>query len=279
MNQYLNSQASLLTKHGKESAIGEVMLEGLGIELIHVDSYDTDLFGTFTRDVERHGNQYDAALAKALKGMEICGTQLGVSSEGLFTLDPFLGLFPWNNELVLFVDQSSNFEVAGFSSSYAQSYSSSISIDDDLEAHLESALFPSHYLVVRADGPESISLAKGISTREELNDALKYFFSKSETGKVFIENDLRAFSNPTRMKNIKNAAINLVERLRSCCPSCGCPGFWVTHHIPGLLCNSCGMKTREGLAKVFECKKCKHKEEVKSKNEFADPGKCDFCNP
>jgi hypothetical protein len=39
------------------------------------------------------------------------------------------------------------------------------------------------------------------------------------------------------------------------------------------------MKTREALAKVFECKKCKHKEEVKSKNEFADPGKCDFCNP
>ena len=279
MNQYLKLQASLLTKHGKESVIAEVMLEGLGLELIHVDSYDTDLFGTFTRDVERHGNQYDAALAKALKGMEIAGTQLGLSSEGLFTLDPFSGLFPWNNELVLFVDQSSNFEVAGFSSSHAQSYSSLISVDDDLEAHLESALFPSHYLVVRADGPESISLAKGIATREELNDALKYFFSKSETGKVFIENDLRAFANPTRMKNIKNAAINLVERLRSCCPGCGCPGFWVTHHISGLLCNACGMKTRETLAKVLECKKCVYKEEVKSKNEFADPGKCDFCNP
>lgn len=279
MLQYLNDRASLLTKHGKESVIAKVMLEGLGLEVLHVNGYDTDLFGTFTRDVERQGNQYDAALAKALKGMEIAKTQLGLSSEGLFNRDPFSGMLPWNNELVLFVDQRSCFRVAGFSSSYAQSYSALISMDDDLEAHLKNAFFPSHYLVVRADGPESTEFEKGISTQAALNEALNYFFSKSKTGKVFIENDLRAFANPTRMINIKNATINLVERLKSHCPSCGTPDFWVTHHITGLLCGSCGMKTKETIATVLECKKCKHKQEVKSKTEFADPGKCDFCNP
>lgn len=155
MLQYLNAKASLLTKHGKEFVIAKVMLEGLGLEVLHVNTYDTDLFGTFTRDVERHGNQYDAALAKALKGMELANTYLGLSSEGLFTSDPFSGMLPWNNELVLFVDQRFGFKVAGFSSSYAQSYSALISMDDDLDAHLKNALFPSHYLVVRADGPES----------------------------------------------------------------------------------------------------------------------------
>lgn len=279
MNQYLKDRASLLTKHGKESVIAETLLEGLGLEVIHVDSYDTDLFGTFTRDFQRHGNQYEAALAKALKGMEIAGTKLGLSSEGVFTADPFSGLFPWNNELVLFVDQSSDFEIGGFSSSHAQSYSALISIDDNLENHLKNAQFPSHYLVIRADGPESTFLEKGINTEEALNEALKYFFSKSETGKVFIENDLRAFANPTRMTNIKNATLNLVERLRSCCPGCGCPGFWVTNHIPGLICESCGLKTRETLAKLLECKKCNYKEELRSKDKFADPSKCDFCNP
>jgi hypothetical protein len=279
MLEYANLQAALLTKHGKEAVIVEVMLEGLGLEVIHVNSYDTDLFGTFTRDIERQGNQYDAALAKALKGMEIAGTQIGLSSEGLFTLDPFSGLFPWNNELVLFVDQSSDVNVAGFSSSQAQAYSALISIDDDIEPHLKKALFPSHYLVVRADGPESTTLVKGINTREALNDTLKYFFTKSQTGKAFIENDLRAFANPTRMMNIKNATINLVERLKSHCPSCDAPSFWVANRIPGLCCGSCGMAKRETLAEVFECKKCKHQEEVKIKKKFADQSKCDFCNP
>jgi ribosomal protein S27AE len=279
MLEYANLQAALLTKHGKEAVIVEVMLEGLGLEVIHVNSYDTDLFGTFTRDIERQGNQYDAALAKALKGMEIADTQIGLSSEGLFTLDPFSGFFPWNNELVLFVDQSSDVKVTGFSSSQAQAYSASISIDDDIEPHLKKALFPSHHLVVRADGPESTTLVKGINTREALNDTLKYFFTKSKTGKAFIENDLRAFANPTRMMNIKNATINLVERLKSHCPSCDAPGFWVANRIPGLCCGSCGLATRETLAEVFECKKCKHQEEVKVKNKFADQSKCDFCNP
>lgn len=279
MHQYLNDQAAFLTKHGKESVVSETMLEGIGLEVVHVDSYDTDLFGTFTRDIERQGNQYEAAFAKAIKGIEIARTQLGLSSEGLFTVDPFSGLLPWNNELVLFLDQRFGLEIAGFSSSPAQAYSALILIHDDIETHLQKALFPSHYLVMRSENSKSNTFVKGIHTREEFYDSAKYFFSKSEAGKIFIENDLRAFANPTRMKNIKNATINLVERLRSCCPNCESPGFWVTKYIDGLSCVSCGMKTRETLAKLSECKKCSYKQEVKSENQFADPSKCDFCNP
>lgn len=279
LSQYSNQRASLLTKHGKEAVIAKVMHENVGLEIIHVDSFDTDLFGTFTRDIARQGNQLEAARAKAIKGAEIADTKLGLASEGLFTGDPFLGTFPWNNELVILVDTTNKVEITGFSSNYAQSYSALISADDDIEEHLKKAAFPTHHLVLRPNSPESKEFRKGISSRDEFEDSIDYFFKKSESGKVFLENDLRAFSNPTRMENIRTATLNLAEKMRSLCPACRCPGFWITNTIPGLHCVACGNQTKEIKAKVYACKKCSHVEMVKSKELFADQGKCDFCNP
>jgi Zn ribbon nucleic-acid-binding protein len=279
ISQYSNQRASLLTKHGKEAVIAKVMHESLGLEIIHIDSFDTDLFGTFTRDIARQGNQLEAARAKAIKGAEIADTKLGLASEGLFTGDPFLGTFPWNNELVILVDTTNKVEITGFSSNYAQSYSALISADGDIEEHLKKAAFPMHHLVLRPNSPESKEFRKGISTRDEFDELTRYFFKKSESGKVFLENDLRAFSNPTRMENIRTATLNLAEKIRSICPACRCPGFWITNTIPGLHCVACGNQTKEIKAKVYVCKKCSHVEMVKSKDLFADQGKCDFCNP
>ena len=92
--------------------------------------------------------------------------------------------------------------------------------------------------------------------------------------KVLLENDLRAFANPTRMQNIRTATVNLSEKMRSLCPKCCCPGFWITKTISGLHCIECGNETREIKANIYECKKCSHQEEVKSKKEFAEPNKC-----
>lgn len=279
ISQYSNQQASLLTKHGKEAVIGKVIHENLGMGIIHVNSFDTDLFGTFTRDVARQGNQIEAARAKAIKGAEIADTKLGLASEGLFTGDPFLGTFPWNNELVILIDRNNEFEITGFSSNYAQSYSAIVSSRDDIGEHLKKAAFPSHHLVLRQDSSESMEFRKGISSRDEFDELIKYLFKKSESGKVFLENDLRAFANPTRMENIRTATINLAEKMRSLCPACHNPGFWVTKFIPGLTCDGCGNRTKEIRAKIYECIKCSYSEERGSQKEFAEPSKCDFCNP
>lgn len=279
LSPYFNQQASLLTKHGKEAVISHVMHENLGLEIIHVDSFDTDLFGTFTRDVDRAGNQLEAARAKAIKGMEIANTKLGLASEGLFTGDPFLGTFPWNNELVILIDKQNDFEISGFSSNYAQSYSALISKDDDIEEHLKKAAFPSHHLVLRPDNSEAKEFRKGISSRDEFNESIKYFFKKSESGKVSLEKDLRAFANPTRMENIRTATLNLAEKMRSLCPVCDAPGFWITGMIPGLHCVVCGNETNETKAKVYSCKKCAYVKMIESRDLFADQGKCEFCNP
>ena len=276
---YQSQRASLLTIHGKEKVIGKEMLENLSLEILHVDSFDTDLFGTFTRNIPRAGNQYEAAYAKAKKGMEIADTRIGLAREGLFTGDPYVGLLPWNNELVLLIDEENEIEISGFASNYAQSYSALISKAEDIDEHLRKAFFPSHQLVMRSDHADSNEFKKGISTRDEFDDLFQYFLAKSESGKVFIENDLRAFANPTRMENIRTATLNLIEKISCKCPACRSPGFWVTKFIPGLTCNGCGNQTKEIKAKIYECKKCSYREEIDSKREFAEPSKCDFCNP
>ena len=279
LSPYSNQQASLLTKHGKETVISKVMHENLGLEIVHVDSFDTDLFGTFTRDIDRAGNQLEAARAKAIKGAEIADTKLGLASEGLFTGDPFLGTFPWNNELVILVDKNNALEITGFSSNYAQSYSSLVLPGDDIEAHLKKAAFPAHHLVLKPDTAESKDFKKGISSRDEFYELIRYFFKKSESGKVFLENDLRAFANPTRMENIRTATLNLAEKMRSLCPACDAPGFWITKTISGLHCEVCASETKETKAKVYACKKCSHVEIIESEALFADQGKCNLCNP
>jgi hypothetical protein len=276
---YLDKSVSLLTKHGKERVIGQEIGNHLGMRLVHVDNFDTDYFGSFTRDIPRTGDQYQAAYAKAKKGMELAGLKMGMASEGSFSKDPYAGMIPWNKELIVFLDEDNEIEVVGTSSNYAQCYSATITRNDDLEMHLQKAFFPSHHLVVRLDHPESTIYTKGVSSREALEDVLKEYFQKSQSGQVYIENDLRAFANPTRMENIRVASLDLIQKLSSCCPSCGIPGFWIDELIPGLICEQCGHLTREIKARVYACKKCSHQEVVNTDRNFAKPMNCEYCNP
>jgi hypothetical protein len=276
---YYAKKASLLTKHGKELVISSALNNSVGLDVMHIDSYDTDLFGTFTGKNDRQGNQLEAAIAKARKGMVIGNTKIGIASEGLFTTDPYAGMFPWNNEIVILIDDEIDTKIVGFSSSAAQSYSAYIQDINVLDEHLKKAKFPSHYLVVRPDNQYHPEFLKGIDSYPELNRALKWAKNKSTTGRVFIENDLRAFANPTRMQNIHSASINLGEKLNSFCPNCGIPGFWLTKVISGLPCEVCRKATKEVEFKVLECQTCLYQKNVSTGKKYAEPCKCDFCNP
>ena len=110
--------------------------------MLHIDAYHTDLFDTFTGDADRAGNQLEAAIAKARKGMEIGNTKIGIASEGLFTTDPYAGMFPWNNEIVILIDDERDIQIVGFAANNAQSYSAFIRDTDDLDEHLKKAKFP-----------------------------------------------------------------------------------------------------------------------------------------
>ena len=57
---YQGLPVALLTQHGKQELIRPILEVALGCRLVHTDGYDTDLLGTFTRDVARPGSQLEA---------------------------------------------------------------------------------------------------------------------------------------------------------------------------------------------------------------------------
>ena len=58
---YHGQQVALLTQHGKLQALAPALEQGLGCAVRLVTGYDTDLLGTFTRDIARVGTQLEAA--------------------------------------------------------------------------------------------------------------------------------------------------------------------------------------------------------------------------
>ena len=277
---YQGLQACLLTQHGKEKVIAPELLSSSGLEVIHVTGYDTDKLGTFTRDIPRFGSQLDAARKKARVGMELSGLSIGIASEGAFSNDPYTGLLPWNYELVLFIDDTRNLEITGFVGGEAQSASQLVSNWDDLTAFFSEAQFPSHHLVVRPDDEYHQECRKGINNIETLKEAYEWAKGLSKTGSVFVENDLRAHTNPTRMENILRATQDLAKKLNCLCPECKSPGFSITESKKGLPCSLCGAPTKLPIASIWSCTHCGHKnEELITNQTLADPSRCQYCNP
>ena len=103
--RYAGQRVALLTQHGKERGLAPVLAAALGCRVERVAGYDTDLLGTFARDIPRAGTQIEAARKKARLGMQLAGLPLGLASEGSFGPDPMLGMFPWNVEFLIFIDE------------------------------------------------------------------------------------------------------------------------------------------------------------------------------
>ena len=277
---YDGLKACLLTQHGKESVIGPELLSSNGLEIIHVTGYDTDKLGSFTRDIPRYGSQLDAARKKARIGMELSGLPIGLASEGAFSNDPYTGLLPWNYELVILIDDTRNIEVTGVYGGEAQSASKQVSNWDELNAFLDDAQFPSHQLVIRPDDEYHLECRKGINHLDALKEAYDWAKSLSKNGWVFVENDLRAHTNPSRMANILKATQDLAKKLSSACPECKSPGFSITATKKGLPCSHCGSPTNLAIANIWSCEKCGHKKEEQISNQAtADPSRCNYCNP
>lgn len=110
---FKNRNAALITKHNKEKVIFPV-LELLGMQLLVLNSFDTDRFGTFTRNIPREGSQLETARKKAKKAMEVTGASIALASEGSFGPHPQIFFVPANIELVLFMDAHNNIEIQGW---------------------------------------------------------------------------------------------------------------------------------------------------------------------
>lgn len=271
----------LATMHGKEEAISPVLSATLGVTVEVPKYFDTDRFGTFTRDIRRVGTQLEAARAKAVAAMELTGLDLAVSSEGSFGTHPDLPFLPSNLELVLLVDKKHKIEIAGhFRSSTVMAQGLEVLTVDDAVAAAIAWGFPGQGVIVRLSKFSNQNIYKDVSSVVELREVVTKLLLQSSLNTVYIETDMRAHRCPTRMDTIKEAAASLVKNCQSQCPRCGCPGFVVVDTIVGLPCRDCRLPTDDALAIKLLCQKCHHAEQKPVSDAVsAEPGQCAFCNP
>jgi len=277
---YDGEEIAFLTQHGKEKLIGTLLEYSFRCRVKHVDGYDTDQLGTFTREIPREGTQLEAAVRKARIGMELTGCHLGLASEGAFGPDPAAGMMPWDVEMVVLVDDQQDLQIAGIAQGPARMGHIITGSRDELLEFARRHDSPNHALVLRPEDVPDAPIVKGLKEQSELLGAFEQAIKASSSGQVFCEVDLRAHCNPTRQVLIRKAAENLVERLFSGCPSCGSPGYWVKGLRTGLPCAWCKVPTHEIIADIWACPGCglEHERERQHKK-FADPAHCDNCNP
>lgn len=277
--RYAGRRVALLTQHGKETLLAPVLEPAFGCRVERVTRYDTDLLGTFTREIPREGTQLQAARRKARIGMDLAGASLGVASEGAFGTDPMFGLLPWNVELLVWIDDSLGIEVVGRASGRARFATRRVASWREAEDFARRCDFPAHGLVARPDSAFDPRVRKDIVDAHTLRAAFDAAMAESEDGYVVLEVDARAHRNPTRQAVIREAAKDLAARLRTCCAACDAPGFALAGRERGLPCADCGTATGETRADVHACVRCEHREVRPRDAGPADPAHCAHCNP
>jgi len=183
-------------------------------------------------------------------------------------------------ELIAWLDDRMGIEVVGMAQGPARS---GHLLNDDwsaVEAFAQRKGFPEHQLVLRPESQDDIRMHKGIADWEQLRHWFDACQAQSTNRQVFVETDLRAFANPTRMHLIEEAAQDLLQRLQSCCPTCDAPGYWIAERVPGLACSACGLPTASCRAEVWSCPRCEYQSRInKATRALADPRHCARCNP
>lgn len=275
-------EATLATMHGKEQAIAPWFKSELGIDLNVAENLDTDRFGTFSGEIDRIKNPEQTARLKieeVFRQNPQC--RVAVASEGSFFPNPEFMLSTMNEELLLLIDRKTSLEVmvkhyspeTNMAKTNVSSLAEALKFADDIG-------FPSHGLILKTDEKATEPECwKGITSLTVLKEAFQNFLSKGKT--VYMETDMRACYNPTRMDKISLAAQGLVLKLKSVCPSCNFPGFGITEYINGLPCENCYFPTRLLLSHFYQCKNCSHHKEEKFPNgkKLAYAGLCSRCNP
>lgn len=279
MEFFKNRKIVIATKHNKEKVVGS-FLSSLGLEYFIPENFDTDAFGTFTREVVRMGNQVEACRTKALEAMKYTGVDIAIASEGSFGPDPTMPFVCSNLELILLVDKKNGIEVRGYArtnnTNFSHTYVSSITEAIDFAKKVG---FPEHGVIVRKN-EHSQEICKDIFSWEDFKDVVAKLLNKPFTKKIFLETDMRAHRNPTRMQNIELAMEDLMRNITRTCPQCQIFGYSITDYINGLPCRICRQPTDIAKFALYECVKCGNKEEKKIENvECAEPAQCQYCNP
>lgn len=277
---FKNRRLVIATKHAKETVIAPLLEEALGVSCFTDASLDTDAYGTFSGEVKRGLDALETARAKCLAAMDATGYDLAVASEGSFGNHPIYFFAAADDELVLFMDRKNNLEIWARELSTSTNFNArEVSSWQELIEFAEKVNFPSHALILRESAVGVESIRKGIQDVATLEDA--FHSIQTRHGSVYVETDMRAMHNPTRMQVIQAATSKLANKILSVCPSCAWPGFDATDYKSGLPCSDCAMPTQSTLSIQYTCASCGFsREQLYPKGkQTEEPRFCDFCNP
>ena len=281
---YNGSCIILTTKHAKSIAIAPPFLEKLGASIIEY-VVDTDKLGTFSGEIEREGNALECARKKCEWSLDKLGhkVELAIASEGSFGPHPFIPFLPCDHEILYFIDRKRGFHLHLSYISEKTNYRTETVLSlEALYKFANQVSFPSHAIIMLPNNREEKSpIFKGLDTWQALEDAFKECIKYSKEGSVWLETDMRAQFNPSRMNVIGELATQLSDRLKTHCPSCQNPGWGQIRYEKGLICGCCGSETELVKSEIFACVKCdyqENRERADGKKE-ADPGSCQYCNP
>jgi hypothetical protein len=270
----------IATKHKKEVVLAPLLSEAMGVECIVAEGFDTDKFGTFTGETRRLVDPIKAVRSKCLKAMELYNCDLGVASEGSFGPHPILIFLNANEEFLILIDKKNNLEILVRELSTETNFGGEeVTSEIYLTRFAEKAMFPTHGLVLRVHKDSIGEIVKGITDKDQLISDFQSLIGRY--GTAYVETDMRAMHNPTRMKVIEKAALKLIEKINSKCDACGTSGFGVTETKPGLPCEGCRFPTHSTLSFIYKCEHCGFSTEEKypHKKLAEDPMYCNLCNP
>lgn len=256
------------------------VLEQLGLIPVIPKYFDTDRFGTFSGEIERLNDPLQTARLKCKTASEQYDCSLAISSEGSFGPHPTILFVPADDEIIVLSDRENGLEFkARIVTTKTNFHGALMKSWQDVEKFANATLFPSHALIARKEQRGGDGIVKGIQTWEQLKEiALTYLATHKQ---FFLETDMRAMFNPTRMKAIEEVALKLVSSIRHLCPNCRTPGFDVVEVKEGLPCELCASPTRSTLSHVLGCQKCNYTEERRYPHQKTceSPMYCDWCNP
>lgn len=281
---YSGCCAIVTTKHAKSIGIAPPFWERLGMSVLEYP-LDTDLLGTFSGEVKRDGNALECVRRKCEMGLDILGenTEYGLASEGSFGPHPYIPFLPCDQEILYFIDRKRGFHLHMVHLSEKTNYQmQAFDSLEELQKFAESVQFPSHALIVRPNDKKDYSLMfKGIDTQDYLEDAFRESLMRSSDGKIWVETDMRAQFNPSRMAAIGELADKLAQRLATSCPSCNTPGWGRIEAEKGLHCEYCDQPTEMIAHEIYGCVLCDHTEQLPRADglKVASQTHCAWCNP
>lgn len=279
-DRFYNRTAAIITKHGKERIIGPILWHAFNISL-ELARYDTDMLGTFSREIERPTDQLGTARLKIKQAESISNASLLVASEGAFHPHPDSPFITINTEIIVLYDRKTQQEIISRNSSYNTNAAKITAKNlEELLEFVHTIGFPEHKVILMSN-EELIRDRLVYKDIQDLDQLIKSYLhiTKTRGETVIAETDLRAMHNPTRQEQIRLTTEKLVALMQSECPACHSPGYQIQKTVAGLPCCWCNSPTANTLLEIYGCTVCGHTEQKRVAKPCADPGTCDQCNP